>query len=352
MDRRMLGTVAGRVLRFAAVGWLALAVGPAGSDPASPLVSREPIFEKPPFLSCHASTIAETPNSLVAAWFGGTGEGKSDVDIWVSRNEKSHWSAPVDVANGVQPDGMRLPCWNPVLFQAKGGPLVLFYKIGPNPQAWWGMRITSPDGGTHWSSPERLPDGILGPIKDKPTLLPDGRLLCPSSTEDQGWRIHFEWTRDLGKSWERTPPVNDGQQFGLIQPTILRHPGGKLQALCRSKQHRIVETWSTDGGRTWSAPAATELPNPNSGIDAVTLTDGRHLLVYNHTERGRSPLTVAISRDGKHWTPVIELENTPGEFSYPAVIQTADGLVHITYTWLRINIRHAVLDPARIGAAR
>jgi predicted neuraminidase len=92
----------------------------------------------------------------------------------------------------------------------------------------------------------------------------------------------------------------------------------------------------------------TNLPNPNSGTDALTLKDGRHLLVYNHTDKGRSPLNVAISRDGRAWQPAVALETKPGEFSYPAVIQSADGLVHITYTWNREAIARVVLDPAKL----
>ena len=91
----------------------------------------------------------------------------------------------------------------------------------------------------------------------------------------------------------------------------------------------------------------TPLPNPNSGIDAVTLSDGLQLLVYNHTPRGRSPLNVAVSRDGKNWQAAAVLEDQPGEYSYPAVIQTPDGLVHVTYTWKRQRVRHVVLDPAK-----
>ena len=95
----------------------------------------------------------------------------------------------------------------------------------------------------------------------------------------------------------------------------------------------------------WSALALTELPNPNSGIDAVTLRDGRQLLVYNHTTDGRSPLNVAVSRDGRSWEAALVLEDAPGEYSYPAVIQSADGLVHVTYTWQRRRIRHSLAQP-------
>ena len=92
----------------------------------------------------------------------------------------------------------------------------------------------------------------------------------------------------------------------------------------------------------------TSLPNPNSGIDAVTLRDGRHLIVYNHATEGRTPLNVAVSRDGRRWDPVVVLERDPGEYSYPAVIQSGDGRVHITYTWKRQRIKHVAIDPTEL----
>lgn len=308
--------------------------------------TAELIYERAPFPSCHASTIEETKGGLVAAWFGGTDEGEPDVGIWLARHENGQWTAPVEVANGVQTDGKRHPCWNPVLFQPKEGPLMLFYKVGPSPSRWWGMLMTSTDQGKTWSKPTRLPEDILGPIRSKPVQLADGTILCGSSTEHAGWKIHFERTRDLGKTWTRTQANSDPKEFEAIQPTILLHKD-RLQALCRSRQGRITEVWSEDDGLTWSPMKATVLPNPSAGVDAVTLRDGRHLLVYNHTARGRSPLNVAISSDGKEWQPLVTLESEPGEYSYPAAIQTRDGLVHITYTWKRQRIKHVVLDASK-----
>jgi predicted neuraminidase len=98
-------------------------------------------------------------------------------------------------------------------------------------------------------------------------------------------------------------------------------------------------------------PELTTLPNPNSGTDAVTLRDGRQLLVYNHTGQGRSPLNVAISRDGRNWEAALVLESEPAEYSYPAVIQTSDALVHVTYTWRRQRIKHVTIDPAKLTSA-
>jgi predicted neuraminidase len=330
-------------------------------SPAPGLSKSEFIYESAPFPECHASTIAEAKGRLVAAWFGGTKEKNPDVGIWVARLENDHWTTPTEVANGVEASGQRYPTWNPVLYQPQSGPLLLFYKVGPSPSTWWGMLTTSNDGGKSWSKPQRLPDGIAGPIKNKPVSLGNGELLCPSSSEDNGWRAHFERTSDLGKTWQRSEPINDGKEFGVIQPTVFFHKGGpngtKLQALFRSRQGRIVEAWSEDNGRTWSKLAATSLPNPNSGLDGVTLKDGRHLLVYNHVVTqpgkwgGRAPLNVAVSADGKTWQAALVLEAGPpaAEYSYPAVIQTSDGLVHITYTWQRKRVKHVVLDPRKLS---
>jgi predicted neuraminidase len=311
-------------------------------------LKAEFIYERAPFEQCHASTIEQTAEGLVAAWFGGTAEGNDDVGIWFARHLGNAWTDPVEVANGAHISGQRYPCWNPVLYQQPQGPLLLFYKVGPSPRAWWGMLIHSADGGEHWSTSRRLPYGALGPIKNKPVLLANGVLLCGSSTEHDGWRVQMEHTRDSGVSFEVVGPLNDGQQFGAIQPTIFQHGGGKLQILCRSRQRVLTECWSDDYGRTWSPMRATDLPNPNAGADGVTLADGRHLLVYNHTQRGRSPLNVAVSTDGKLWKSACVLEDEPGEFSYPAVIQATDGTVHITYTWKRLRVKHVVLDPTRL----
>ena len=316
----------------------------------SPIVKSEFIYETAPFPSCHASTIVETKSGLVTAWFGGTREKGPDVGIWTSRNAEGQWTAPIEIANGIQPDGKRHPCWNPVLFQPKEGPLLLFYKVGPDPDRWWGMLRTSTDDGRTWSDARRLPDGILGPIKNKPVQLANGDLLSPTSTEDRGWRVHFERSGDGGKTWTATPPVNDGKEIGAIQPSILIHKDGKLEAVGRTEQGRVFEIWSEDQGRTWGKMTLTDLPNPNSGIDATTLADGRFVLVYNHTPKGRSPLNVAVSSDGKKWERALVLESEPGEYSYPAVIQSRDGLVHITYTWKRQRVKHVVVDPTKLGA--
>ncbi len=307
-----------------------------------------------PTRSAHASTIVETPSGLVAAWFGGTREGAPDVGIWVSRVDTLWWTDPVQVATGLQPDGHSFACYNPVLFRTNDGVLHLFYKVGPQPSKWWGMHRQSKDDGRTWGMGERLPDGILGPVKNKPLILDDGTVVAGSSTESDDrisdWKVHFEISRDNAKTWTRVAPLLGGApDIRAIQPAMLLHKDGSLQAIGRSRSGVLFSTRSTDKGSSWGPVTLTSVPNPNSGVDAVTLRDGRQLLVYNHSKTDRSPLDVALSKDGNTWTHALTLENSPGEFSYPAVIQTSDGLVHITYTYQRQRIKHVVVDPAKLS---
>lgn len=351
---------------------LALASAPASRAGAAPtkvkpdaILAKTFVYEQAPYPQAHASTLVETTaGTLTAAWFGGTHERHPDVGIWFARYVDGRWREAREVADGVQPDGPRQPTWNPVLFQAPGGDLFLFYKVGPSPQTWWGMVITSRDDGQTWSAPRRLPDGVLGPIKNKPVVLADGTWLSPSSDEDLaavtqgdggGWSLHFERSQDRGETWTRTAPVASPLKIDAIQPTVLFHRDGALEAVARTRQGALAQTWSRDGGRTWSPLSTIDLPNPNSGVDAVTLADGRQLVVYNHAGQRpdtpgngpRYPLNVAISDDGVGWRPVLTLESEPlpDGYAYPAVIQTRDGKVHISYTYNRRRIRHVALDP-------
>ena len=350
-------------------------------SPDSPVsvVSREFVYTSAPFPSAHASTIVETADGLAAAWFGGTAEKNPDVGIWSARRDASGWSRPVEIANGLQPNGKRFPTWNPVLLQQPGGSLLLFYKAGPSPSAWWGMVTASDDGGRTWASPARLPDGILGPIRAKPVVLADGTLLAGSSTENHGWQVHMErlsfrdegrGTKDEGRgtedegrgtkerrgtkddiariaskeAWTKTASLNEPHRFSAIQPTILVHSANRIQILCRTEQGVIAESWSSDGGRSWTELKATTLPNPSAGIDAVVLPDGRFLLAYNPSARDRHVLAVSLSTDGVTWSPPFVVEQGPGEYSYPAMIVTRDGHVHLTYTWRRERIAHVTLQ--------
>lgn len=306
------------------------------------------IFDKAPFPSCHAATLVEvSAGRLLAAWFGGKAEGATDVKIWQAGFDGKTWSAPTVAA---QEPGF--PCWNPVLFKSRSKTLFLFYKAGPNPMTWSGYMRRSNDDGKTWSRVEQLPAGLLGPIKNKPIESKPGTILSGTSVEShRAWCAWVERSSDDGKTWRRFGPIAvPDQPHGLIQPTLLRTSDDRILALCRSRGiGAICQSESKDEGETWSAAKPLELPNPNSGIDAVGTAKGEFFLVYNHTKSGRSPLNLARSRDdGKTWQRVALLEDGPGEFSYPAIMQSGDGRLHIAYTWNRRHIKHVTYDPAEL----
>jgi len=316
-------------------------------------VTESELYQTPPFKQCHASTLVQlSDGTFLAAAFGGTQEGNTDVSIWLSRYEKGKWQAPEKVATGASADGKVYPNWNPVLYKITPETLTLFYKTGPSPREWWGMYKVSTDEGKTWGPAQRLPDGILGPIKNKPITLVNGTLLAPSSTETRttdglSWKAHIEKSVDGGKHWEKIP-IDPNTPYDVIQPSILVHTQDTLQILCRSRNDALMQAFSYDGGNTWSAITKTRLPNPNSGTDALTLSNGKHLLVYNPLINGkndRSKLHIAYSEDGIVWEDVYVLESHKrGEYSYPAIIQDSENKIHVTYTYERKNIKHLTFN--------
>jgi predicted neuraminidase len=316
--------------------------------PAARLITSEMILHNHNFKSCHASTLVELKDGQVlVAWFGGSYEGAGDVRIWGSFRDAGAWTVPFLLADGRKNDSLAYPCWNPVLFRTNAGRLFLFYKAGKNPREWFGFMKSSFDEGVSWSAPAALSEGAIGPVKNKPVELPDGRLLCPSSMEtDMAWTVQMELFDPFNGTSE-VIPVGNESSFQVIQPAILSYGGNAYRILCRSKSNVLVSSESADRGLTWGQLVATGVPNPNSGIDAVTLTNGTHLLVYNALKagtewvQGRNLLNLAWSADGIGWKDILEIENRDsGEFSYPAIIQSADGLIHLTYTHNRTQIRY------------
>ncbi|MCY1720221.1 exo-alpha-sialidase [Prolixibacteraceae bacterium Z1-6] len=318
------------------------------------ILSAEFIADTTQYAQCHASTILETRNGLLLAFFGGTHERNPDVCIYIAAFRNGKWEAPVKVADGKENETLLYPTWNPVLFRGNDERISLFYKVGPSPNDWWGMVMHSDDEGQTWSSPEKLPVGILGPIRNKPLHLKSGVILSPSSTEvtHELWKSNIERSADGGQSWEKIV-IPSPDSIKVIQPTLLLYPDNSIQALLRSNQNVIMESWSTDEGKTWSKVAPTTILHPNSGIDAITLHSGEKLLVNNPIESGKSweagrnKLDLYHSNDGINWTDIFKLEDHPkGEFSYPAIIQTKDGRIHITYTHNRTKIKHLTLELA------
>lgn len=314
------------------------------------LLSAEFVYANAPTPECHAGTLAQREDgTVVAAWFGGTREGHIDSGIWQSEFDGMEWSQPREVAHATYPNNTLSASFNPVLFQyPDGGPMLLFYLGGKFDMSFL---MTSEDGGKSWGEPQRLPAGVRGASKNKPVLLEDGTLICP---DNSGSRMSFDRTKDFGKTWLPTV-MTPKSEIDAIQPTILTHQDGRLQALARSHTGAIVQSWSDDNGATWSTPEKTSLPNNYSGIDAVTLKDGRHLLIYNHSgiPKGkwggpRTPLNIAVSEDGNVWYAALVLEDEPGEYSYPVVIQDEDGTVHALYTWNRVRMKHVEIDPEEL----
>lgn len=333
----------------------------------APLSSGHAIPGTPP--SSHASTIVELKNGdLMAAWFTGSREGATDVVIRGARFSHGAWTTPVELARAEH-----APCWNPVLFHTADGRLWLYYKFGPSPDSWAGARKSSDDEGLTWSAEERLPDEILGPIKDKPLILSDGTIVSGSSVEHGSWTAWIERSSNGGMTWTKFGPIvlpdsidipaDKGQESsrlhlfkkktaGIIQPTIVQLDAKHLRFYARSKSlsKRIVASDSFDAGLTWSVPHFIDLPNPNAGIDAVRLRDGRVVLAFNNSSEQRTPLNLAVSTDAERFSVFKTLEDTPGEYSYPAIIQAANGDLLITYTWRRETIKFVRLPLSSVPA--
>jgi predicted neuraminidase len=336
--------------------------------------TTELIFTEAPFESCHASTIVELRNGdLLAAWFGGSAEGNPDVGIWGSRRTGGRWSAPARLAR--EPE---VACYNPVLFYTRDERLWLYYRFGPDPASWVCGRRWSIDEGRTWSQVEHLGAGLYGPIRTKPLILEDGTIVGGTSVESyRSWACWIERSVDQGRTWSKSGPITISPEFagstaspappldvpgsgewrhtaGIIQPAVVCLGGERLRLYARSTSRtaRICVADSFDAGLNWTGARPIDLPNPNSGVDAVALGDGRVVLAYNHSDSSaRTPLNLAVSEDGERFRMFCALEDQPGEYSYPALIQGSDGNLHITYTWNRRRIRYVHLPVTTIGEA-
>ncbi|MGD9202823.1 MAG: exo-alpha-sialidase [Chitinispirillia bacterium] len=328
-----------------------------------PLFKRTKMYTKASFPSCHCASIEELQDgTLLSVFFGGSGEGKTDVEIRLCRKEPGkEWTAPISVAVGTQ-DGKRGPTRNPVVFETFDGKVILFYRIFKIHGYWplYGWMKTSMDGGKTWSEPRRIAEDCIGPEKNKPVQLENGTILSPTANRNDknnkdnnlnGHTARIEISTDNGETWKAMPTIETGN-FLSIQPTILSYPDGRLQILCRAYGGKLPTSWSNDSGKTWSKLEQSILPCNWSGIDGVTLRDGRQFLVYNHvpTKHGskgsRSRLNLAVSKDGKAWSAGLFLGN--GNYHYPSIIQSRDGLVHIVFTWARKVIGYIVVNPYKI----
>lgn len=301
------------------------------------LLNKEFIYDpetlgKP--MSGHAATLIKTDDGILAAWFGGTYEGRDDVQIYVARrhDDDGTWSEPQCVST-VEP----IPHWNPVLYD-NGEEILLFYKRSKAISTWNTMLTTSRDGGYTWSEPRRLCEHDIdgrGPVKNKPIRLSNGTILAGASFEQGPWRCFCDISADNGFTWEDTAfipvPTEDAE---VIQPSLWEDGRG-VHMLVRSKNKKIFRSDSTDFGKTWCTMYPIDLPNNNSGLDLVKVSDNRIILCCNPVTEGRTPLSLFESTDsGDTFTRIMDLETEPGEYSYPAVI-TDGKYLYGCYTWKR-----------------
>lgn len=331
-----------------------LLAGATGSayetDIAGSFYSERLIFDQIPGRpQSHASTITELPGGdLLEAWYAGTAEKAKDVAVMSARFSvaDNKWSQP-----RILNDAPGLSEGNPVLYTGEKGRVWFFYMVMYG-DTWNDCRIHyrySDSAGIAWSDEKTLVSRKGYAIRNRPITLGSGTMILPAANE-MLYTPLFILTKDNFKTIRKSGQ-NLRDEGGLDQPAIVELPDKSVLAYYRSTQSKgiIMKTVSQDGGLTWTDPEETEFPNPESGIAMTALDNGNLALVYNNSARHRYPLTIALSRDnGKTWPWRRDIETDPHEFSYPCVIQSGDGLIHVTYTWKRTHIKHVVLNKSWI----
>jgi len=313
--------------------------------------SSELIFESiPGYPAHHCSSITEAPNGdLLVSWYGGSYESSDDQVLFLARRKKGArtWSKPqIIVTSPGKPPG------NAILFTDKRSRVWLVWgrMDGTQPMSrgtgWDACQLfyrTSADSGVTWSSDKPFYHDSLGWLpRNLPIFLSDGTLVVPISDERNGHGVDLSFflaTKDNGATWTQSGIMRGGEQ-----PTFIERSDGTLLAYLRVRPN-IKAAESHDGGKTWSEPTPIEFKNPDAGISMRRLKNGHVLLVFNNQDRSRSPLHIARSLDeGRTWSKPLELESNPGEYSYPSVLQTSDGKIHIIYTFRRYSIKHVELN--------
>ena len=312
--------------------------------------ASELIFERIPWAPAHhCSTIAERPNGgLICVWYGGSYESADDQVLFASRRSKGErtWSEPEVLVKGT----LMHPPGNAVVFRMNDERVGLLWGRMDASRpirrgSGWGecqlMFRYSDDGGRTWTDDQEL-EGLFGCLpRNAPLTLQDGTFAVPLS--GHAAKVHGAFllmTNDAGAVWRPSGAIRRGSQ-----PTVIQRDDGSLLALLRSRPS-ILKSESSDAGATWTEPEQTKLRCPSSGIAMSRLRNGDLVLVYNDSSIARTPLSITRSTDeGATWSEPLDLESNPGEYSYPCVIQTSDGLIHVTYTFRRYAIKHVQFNP-------
>ena len=294
----------------------------------------------------HASSVLPLKDGgYLAVWFQGSKESASDVGIAMSRRIGGAWE-PSRIVGKVA-DAAH---WNPVLRRGDDGRIVLYFKVAAKISNWKTWIRESRDEGATWSEPRELvlgdETGGRGPVKNKCLRLKSGRWLAPASVERGPWRAFIDVSDDDGRTWTRVdlPVPADMDRKGVIQPSLWQSADGSVHALMRSNTGVLWRSDSTDNGGTWSEIRPTDIPNNNSGIDLVRASNGVIYLARNASGKDWGPRNClelwSSSDDGTTWRKVRTLaQDKKGEFSYPAIVEARPGVLAITFTWRRSQIR-------------
>jgi hypothetical protein len=308
------------------------------------------------FPACHCSVVQELRNGdLLVGYYAGEDEAHPSA-AWVLARRRPQAEAfdPLTIVADTpgKPEG------NGILFQNREDTVLLIYGTmhgrlqGPHgPGVRWttcDLKIRrSDDNGHTWSADESI-DSEWGHVpRCKPIRLQNAEILF--GTEYRDGYSRFWISGDEGRTWQMTGPV-PGEP--TEQPALLQRRDGTLLALLRpaGSEPRLFSSRSADNGRTWSPAEPTPFFCPHAALDAARLADGRIVLAWNRDPARRNPLTLALSEDeGATWPYIRNLVTGEGAFHYPAIMQTRDGLLHLSFTNNRKTIDHIVLTPEWIA---